>query len=120
MTPEEALLNEVALLPAPWVNMFQVNLCEGQWKIGKARDRATELFAASPAKLLLCGQKVSTAFGVPFTPFQKHGESLLILPHPSGLCRLWAEAGSFDRARAAVAGFLPGLAELIGRSARGR
>ena len=30
-------------------------------------------------------------------------DAACILPHPSGLCRLWNEPGSVDRARAAVA-----------------
>ena len=89
----------------------RVNLCEGKWSIRKARERASRLLAGRPPHLVLLGSKVCSAFGLEFTPFQEieycapeleSPVTTVVLPHPSGLCRLWNEAGAFERARMAV------------------
>jgi hypothetical protein len=56
--------------------------------------------------LVLLGAKVSAAFGLAFTPFvtlqrivpDGHCQAV-ILPHPSGLCRLWHRPGAVEEAR---------------------
>jgi hypothetical protein len=91
----------------------RVNLCSGDWSVREARESAKLLRGR---KLVLCGSKVSQAFGVKFDPFFVcHEFGLVILPHPSGLCRIWNDAGSIQRARSAVAEFAPHLSDLLGK-----
>lgn len=52
----------------------------------------------------MLGSKVCKAFGVPcgFDPFtarRYNGDWVVILPHPSGLCRLWHRPGAVADAR---------------------
>ena len=46
--------------------------------------------------------KVCSGFGIPFRPFEVFGKNRIVLPHPSGLNRMWGEPGAFDRARAVL------------------
>jgi len=98
-----------------YVEAFQrVNLCAGPWRIAEAREAAERLAIASDLRgmaLVLLGAKVCSAFGVEFKPFSKSvgGHATLggrsthvVLPHPSGRCRLWLEPGSYERARELV------------------
>ncbi len=81
---------------------YRVNLCVGKWSAKAARERAEALLTC-PGRWVLLGAKVSAAFKVPFVPFEiSEGGTILVLPHPSGLCRLWNEPGAIDRARAAM------------------
>lgn len=63
--------------------------------------------------LVLCGAKVSAAFGLPFAPLaQVHAlvpdrVQGLVVPHPSGLSRLWNQKGMALRVRAAVEALTP-------------
>lgn len=98
----------------------RVNLCRGKWSVKDARIAAKRLTDAGRYCVLL-GKKVSTAFDTPFDVFEAqfldakdgHG-GLLVLPHPSGLCRMWNEPDAFVKARAAVAAFCPKIAHLLG------
>lgn len=87
----------------------RTNLVRGRWSTKAAREQA-QLISAGPSRVLvLLGAKVSAAFGVDFAPFEwrenapARGKLMVVLPHPSGLCRLWNVAGNYDRARQAVA-----------------
>jgi hypothetical protein len=82
----------------------RVNLCTGKWTVAAARERATELKCA-PRPTILLGVKACNAFGVAFHPFRVTN-NYLVLPHPSGLNRLWNEPGAFERARQAIADFV--------------
>lgn len=91
----------------------RVNLCPSTWSIGVARLSAKGL---KGRYAVLFGAKVCSAFDVPFDPYESQypatvqgGGGLLILPHPSGLCRLWNEAGAYDRARRAILEFADGV-----------
>lgn len=80
------------------------NLCVGKWSMEDARKRAFEIERESrEVSLVLLGRKVATAFGYGKVEFFKtvvhNGRVLLFLPHPSGLCRVWNEPGSYQRAR---------------------
>lgn len=97
----------------------RVNLCSGVWNLRQARERAQALLEEAhelgrPAVVLL-GSKVCSAFRVAFTPFTEEFIEVsddqmlrtIVLPHPSGLNRLWNDPRSFTRAREALADFLP-------------
>ena len=47
----------------------RVNLCEGKWTIRKARAAADDLTATPNRRIVLCGSKVTSAFGFGFFPF---------------------------------------------------
>jgi hypothetical protein len=92
----------------------RANLCVGVWSAPVARRAAaalTEGVEQRPAIVLL-GRKVCDAFRISFIPFRviRAGEThvghwrsnVVVLPHPSGLCRAWNEPGSFERARVAL------------------
>src|SRR6185369_847576 len=74
----------------------RVNLCEGRWSMKDARAKAQSLWPHK-GKFILLGVKVARAWEVnPWEPFiQIDGGTTLLLPHPSGLCRLWQEPGAF-------------------------
>lgn len=98
------------------------NLCPQKWSMKIARENAAQIRAGAHDKIVLLGAKVCTAFDLPFVPFDvsvatsgsTHGEmfstprppagarTIVILPHPSGLNRIWNEPGAIDRARAAL------------------
>jgi len=107
-------------------NYDRVDLCHPKWSLPAARKRAAELMAERGPDdvIVLCGAKVAAAFDVPFIPFTYSRASvtarmlvpslpqrpaLVLLPHPSGLNRLWSQPGSVDRARAVLreTGVLP-------------
>lgn len=92
--------------PDDYLARFErVNLCDGKWSMPKARERARKLWWERGAGVIvLLGSKVCAAFGEPFEPFTIPSgmTRLVILPHPSGLCRLWQEPGAYDRARAVL------------------
>jgi len=85
----------------------RVNLCEGPWRIAKAREAAVALGARDR---VLLGRKVCDAHGTAFEPFltvtRPRGWRALILPHPSGLNRMWND-DTIKQAREAFAAFAP-------------
>lgn len=81
------------------------NLIEGpKWSVPRAREAAGRL---THTRRVLLGAKVAAAHGVDFKPFTRlahAGWRGVILPHPSGRCRLWDEQpNAIDFARALVA-----------------
>jgi hypothetical protein len=93
------------------------NLVNGEkWTMKAARAKATELAEKRP-RVILLGSKVCSAFGVPFKPFEVAESPLkfaIVLPHPSGLCRLWNLDNAFAKARDAVAAFVPEVGPHLG------
>jgi hypothetical protein len=85
----------------------RANLVRGAWSMPRAREAAAAL-RATGHRFVLLGAKVAAAFGHRFEPFTTPVTTELILPHPSGLNRMWAEPGMFDRAREAVERFIGG------------
>ena len=76
------------------------NLCSGKWSTPAACERAEALRQFQPkVPIVLLGRRVAQAFGQPFEPFTRR-TPFVVLPHPSGLSRLWNDSGSFERARA--------------------
>lgn len=84
----------------------RINLCHPRWSIRAARSKAVELVSqrGSGDVIVLCGSKVAAAFGLQFAPFSVLRTDgmprLVMLPHPSGLCRIWHEPDAVPRARA--------------------
>lgn len=81
------------------------NLCAGKWSAPKARKAADDIAREAEGRaIVLLGAKVCAAFETDFAPFTLlNGGALsrqVILPHPSGLCRIWGQPGAYDRARA--------------------
>lgn len=93
----------------------RVNLCAGKWGIREARTTAASL---KGRPLILCGAKVCSAFGITFEPFSAYvDKAIAVIPHPSGLCRLWVtEENAVNRARAAITLAIPDLQPIIGRN----
>lgn len=94
----------------------RTNLCVGRWSMREARDRAIDELRVHRGPLILLGARVARAFEFdPWRPFTlADGGKTLLLPHPSGRCRLWNVDGAAARARAMVAGACPGIAHLLG------
>lgn len=63
-------------------------------------------------------EAVCSAFGVRYRPFETCGVRL-VLPHPSGRCRLWNAPSNYGRVRAAVRLFLPEVAHLLDAGGEG-
>lgn len=88
----------------------RVNLCVGKWSIKEARRSAASLLIdrGDLQDYVLLGSKVCAAFDTPFEPFTVQwrdtpvGGAMVVLPHPSGLSRLWNEPDSYEKARAVL------------------
>ena len=112
----------------------RVNLCPERWLVKQAKDNAKQYVWKTGGNFILLGSKVCSAFGVKYEPYSSWGFMLpaqamdagadrgtvvrssgIVLPHPSGLCRLWNEPGAVQRARAAVLELCPHLEEFIGK-----
>lgn len=97
------------------------DLCVGKWSAPAARARAAEIEATHPDDVLvLLGRKVVEAFGLTLPPFAYRRPmpalapmagigAAVVLPHPSGLCRVWQAPGAFENARRVLAEALPGV-----------
>jgi hypothetical protein len=84
----------------------RANLCSTRWSMAVARARADAICArmgadTSPQALIALGAKVGKVFGLEglFSWHQFSCVSVICLPHPSGLCRVWSEADAVKRAR---------------------
>ena len=81
----------------------------GKWSVREARNEASLILGAH-RRVVALGAKVAAALGLSTEPFSMHeillhGEEerlVLVLPHPSGLCRAWNVPGAFERARKMV------------------
>lgn len=94
-------------------SFVRVNLCYGSWSLVEAKESAAKLLRQD-GRIILLGRKVCKAFRVDYIPFSTIRETLLILPHPSGLNRMWSDLGSMLKARMCVKYFYPEIEELIG------
>jgi hypothetical protein len=81
------------------------NLCPTAWSMKVARAEAAKILAEPERPVVLLGAKVAKAFGLPYAPFTRSAR-LFLLPHPSGLNRIWNYRGSVERARELVADLL--------------
>lgn len=92
------------------------NLCPKDWSIRAAREEAVRLRSTTPFQAVLLGRKVAAAFHLehvpPFTTHLPWGSEfpnrwVVVLPHPSGLCREWNGPAAFLRARELVQSVYP-------------
>jgi hypothetical protein len=106
----------LGLDPDDYVATFERRnlLRAARWSAPRAREAAVEVErdfrAAGGCALVLLGAKVAAAFG--FLNFKSEmlhpaltttaGSRALVIPHPSGLSRLWNEPGVTERVCAAV------------------
>lgn len=102
--PREAsgnrLREHVGLFDHTYEPLTKVNLCAGRWQTAAARGRAVELARLHPVIVAL-GRKVGQAFTVwDFFTTTTIGEArVVLLPHPSGLNRMWDDPRARGRAR---------------------
>lgn len=100
----------LGLSPIEYLRRFdRANLCESVWDRETARAVARNIVLAADEydALVLLGRRVCDAFGVDFAPFtlarlETVGAPVVVLPHPSGLCRAWNDTATFERARRLV------------------
>jgi hypothetical protein len=99
----DRLRRHLGLTDATYEALPKVNLCEGEWDLERARDHARHLCHLHSV-FVLCGVKVSRAFGGP-RPFtweistRNLDAALVSVPHPSGLSRAWNDPTARERAR---------------------
>ncbi len=101
------------------------NLLQGKWSVPLARTAAAALLAESgDAPLILLGAKVAAAFGLDFVPFATtplalgRRKQVAILPHPSGLCRIWGERDAVHKARSSIRSIAPHLQDILGSAVK--
>jgi hypothetical protein len=94
----------------------RLNLCQGrEWNAAEARLAAAAVLrgaAEGGAVVVALGRRVASALGFRAKFFESQelaGATVLSLPHPSGLSRLWNEPGARARARGALAALVPGV-----------
>lgn len=105
----------------------RVNLLAGKWSVPAAREAAaairfrhegdlTDPLRQTRPAIILLGRKVADAFEIhdhspaPYVSMKHAPLTLVLLPHPSGLCRRWgAELDLVERCREALRKVLPGI-----------
>jgi hypothetical protein len=80
----------------------RINLCSESWNDSEARELARKVRRPG-RRLVLLGRRVARIFGLGglefFQRIEKDGVVFFLLPHPSGLCRVWNDPDSSVRAR---------------------
>lgn len=85
----------------------RVNLCPRRWSMRDAREHAAGIASRERGPIVLLGRRVAEAFGFGAAPpFSAQGQFYL-LPHPSGLNRVWNDPRAAERARALIYPLLP-------------
>lgn len=106
--PEYAGITAERFLRHPRQNL----LPRGGWSRPAARASAALLLAEDHDVFVLCGRRVADAFAVPggwlsLVPIPAAPDRrALLIPHPSGRCRVWNDEGFRRRARAVLSLFL--------------
>lgn len=77
----------------------------------EARPEARRILAETDGPMVLLGQRVAAAFGMPSAPYlvwlTHQGRDVCVVPHPSGINRWWND----ERNRRVAERFLAGLAQ---------
>lgn len=94
----------------------RVNLCEVRWSIPAARRKVRELLAESTPDqvFILLGSKVREAWCGAVNNEREDTQVIafgqcILLPHPSGRCRIWSDPMAVTSTRAILRGLLPGI-----------
>lgn len=87
----------------------RVNLCSVEWDPVSASVAALTILSGGERRvLILLGHRVASAFGIKASLFEEvahpTGARILVLPHPSGRCRIWNDQAAALRARKLVDG----------------
>lgn len=99
----------LGMQPCEYLEKFdRVNLLRtAEWSPVKARNAARKL---THRRRILLGARVAAAHGIKFYPFCRFtledDVRVLILPHPSGRCRIWNDRTAFVSAREAIGRFM--------------
>lgn len=80
----------------------RVNLCRKVWDKDAAWVEAARVEAERRAKIVLLGRKVQAAFDMDDAPLFSTWGRYVLLPHPSGKCRVWNDEKNFIIARMLV------------------
>lgn len=100
------LANIMGLTTDEFVHKFsRVNICIAKFDKSAARNNALVLKSSSLyEKFVLLGKNVAESFGFKYEPFtvKRSRAYFVILPHPSGKCRIWNAPESFNMARKAL------------------
>ena len=84
----------------------RANLCRGVWSDRVAKATARRLAASPRPAYVLLGEKVCAAFDVEYEPFtvdeRPDGATFAVLPHPSGINRIWCRSENVKLARVTV------------------
>lgn len=111
------LREHLGLRDSTYEALDKENLCDGRWSAPRARGRAGDLVNLYDVVVCL-GAKVAQAVAdaiwwerVPFFGTATTGGTnpltVVSLPHPSGLCRVWNEPGARDKARSVLRQLVP-------------
>lgn len=96
-----------------YLDLSRMNLCDGPWSRVEARLRAQEIRLDPEHDVIVTlGRKVARAFFLHSTFFRivdERATKFVVLPHPSGLCRVWNEPGAAKRARDVMRSVAPGV-----------
>lgn len=112
------LRQHLGLRDATYERLQKINLCTKKWSLREARERAqllTERGAVGGLRIIvLLGAKVRDAFGLEMEFFGVLSDPavtpvFVLLPHPSGLNRLWNQPGARERAQAILRRLMPSV-----------
>lgn len=97
------LMVVLGLTEGAYLASTRVNLCRGRWdRLGASREAGRVLAGSSGRVLVLLGRRVASAFKVQadfFSVVSLGGSVAAVLPHPSGLCRVWNDRRAWAKAR---------------------
>ena len=97
----------LGLCEARYLREFdRANLCHGVWSDRVAKATARRLAASPRPAYVLLGEKVCAAFDMEYVPFtvdeRPDGATFAVLPHPSGINRIWCRSENVKLARETV------------------
>ncbi len=94
------LCTMLGLTPEVYLSTFdRVNLCRHEWNDYDAWLEALRIKAERRDKICLLGRKVQNAFNFIDIPFFTAIDRFILLPHPSGKCRIWNDARAVAQLR---------------------
>lgn len=96
----ERLCSILGLTIDEYLDRFdRVNLCRNAWDDEAAWLEAQRIQAEDRERIVLLGRKVHSAFDMDHLPLLYRYGRFVILPHPSGRCRVWNNNAAILTAR---------------------